>query len=246
VLASRPEATAQILVAVLEALHALHRRGVILNEGARAKMQYLTPKPAFLIGWRTEWASVWANESGNVADREGEGQPDPYPRLLSATGSETAHYPARDLLWFLNGTPRDLPLGLAADLLVVVAMDDRPSPSPALFILAPLGLVRAMDLPEGWEAYATPVGGTDVSVLEEEPPLLRSAWAVQQCTAAGSAVLKNSSEWARQDLRTALGSLGAASPLVVVRAMGGTKFAIVAGAELQQTIGPTPCSRSAP
>ena len=232
VLAARPDALPDVLIGTLEALHQLHNRGVILNEGARADMQYLTPDPPqFLIGWRTEWASVWA--AGTSDSPSGSPSPSRSPQLLCATGDPCAHYPVRDLLWFLSPLPREFPLGALGEMLVVVAMRRDQDPElPSIFALAPLKLLRALDLPQGWEGHATPVGGERVSVLDSQgpPELVRVGWAVQQCAAAGHAFLRGGSEWAREDLRDALREIVTSDrsglhprnpPAVVIRSLGG-------------------------
>jgi hypothetical protein len=226
VLAARPDALLPLTLAALEAMHELHERGVILNEGARAGRQFLAGSPArVVVGWFSEWATVVDPDPGASEARP------TAPLVLCSDGDDCAHYPARDLLWFVADLPRSLPLGPVGEMLVALAW---PAAQPAaIFALAPLALLRAMDLPEGWEAHATPVGGPRVSVAHVEPPLVRDAWNVQKCGAAAEAVRCNGSDWARGDLREALQALRTQAPLIVVRAVGGQRQAVVVRARQQ-------------
>jgi len=233
VLAARPDAFAALLLSALEAMHELHARGVILNQGARAGRQFLVPgkagQPArVVVGWDAEWATVIDPQPSEAKGNPP--APEPGPFVLCASGDPCAHYPARDLLWFLSDLPRELDLGPTAGLLVVVAWRREP-PQTSILALAPLGLVRTLGLPEGWEAHATPIGGPVVSLAEPEPGLVRDAWAAQMCGAAAAAVRRNRSTWAREDLAEALRGSGFASPLALLRDLGGERDVILVGAD---------------
>lgn len=222
VLAERPDAFPAILLAVLEGFHELHSRGVILNQGARASRQFLVPgeggAPAHVaVGWDVEWATV-VDPEGPAEDVANE----PAPFVLCASGDPCAHYPARDLLWFLSDLPADLDLGPAGDILVAIAWH-REAPETSVAALAPLAKLRRLGLPKGWEAHATPVGGPVVSLSGPEPQLVRDAWGVQMCGAAAAAVRRNRSRWATEDLEDALRGLGFASPLALLRDMAGER-----------------------
>jgi hypothetical protein len=252
VLAERPDAFPAILLAVLEGFHELHTRGVILNEGARASRQFLVPgeggapadrfaslgvSPHVAVGWDVEWATV-VDPEGAVEDaanggslsgaKDFGGSPSgakdfaPAPFVLCASGDPCAHYPARDLLWFLSDLPADLDLGPAGDILVAIAWH-REAPETSVAALAPLAKLRRLGLPKGWEAHATPVGGPVVSLAGPEPQLVRDGWGVQMCGAAAAAVRRNRSGWATEDLEDALRGLGFASPLALLRDMAGER-----------------------
>jgi hypothetical protein len=239
--ASSPAASARLLTSALRAMVALHERGVVLNEGARAALQMVAGS-RIQVGWHTDWATVFGRRGGGAGAAE-------EPLVICATDEDEGEkrlggacdvYPARDLLWLLSDAPRETQrlAGSVVTCLVVSGDGGGSSPSSALCALVPLSELHegpmASSLPKRWQACATPVGGAGVVGGPRQGMLHRAAWAIQKVAAAALAVHDNGSAWAREDLRAAVQELWREAELrsragMVVRGIGSRPVVVLVG-----------------
>lgn len=61
-----PASAPALFTAALQAILALHERGVILNEGARSALQSVSGR-GVVVGWHTEWATVFGRDPHSAA-----------------------------------------------------------------------------------------------------------------------------------------------------------------------------------
>jgi hypothetical protein len=258
-----PASAPALLTAVLQAMVALHERGVILNRGARSALQSVSRDGrSLVVGWHTEWATVFGRAPGQAALRVICATDDDDDEEEAGAGTSEAAcsanaYPARDLLWLLSDAPAAVQR-LAGSVVTCVVLALRGNGSKALtYLCALVPLSELMGpgglrLPAGWQASATPVGGMGVVVAqghEAAPPLHRAAWAIQKVAASGLAVHDNGSSWARRDLQEAVAELwresreiaggpssssAASARLIVLRGIGSRRVAVFVGGEEEE------------